>query len=420
MAIPFAQLLAHPPCSYAGTYAGRRHHRCHKSLGSLLLGVSLLLGLSALKRASDPRAWLSTPSEARVPSSPHAVLQGLQGSSAQSRRTCSGALLVFGLCGAGPPSAQADDLEKQGSRGFTEAENLENMKDGPGSKGGKLDAEELARLGRLAKLPQTQNLDDKAQEELWSKIMTVHPEWTNDPQVAARLYANRGSVRDLLGKSEEALADFSAAVAADPSAARAYVYRGYALEKLGRTEEALKDLERAQQLDPSNAVAVSSRGNVLMGLGKLLEAKEALKEAEGLFVKPKPASPAAAAEAALDGILPWSGLPRGFIFTLTSLAVVEYELGEEAQARKRIQVIQKLNEKTPLAAALAAEALMLQALNGIGPNGGLDSKAQEKWDQVEKIDRRFHKFAYASAAINWGPKLRDALLAFKNNRVIRD
>ena len=53
-------------------------------------------------------------------------------------------------------------------------------------------------------------------------------------------------------RNEQALADFTAAVALDPRLAHAFANRGYLLNRLGRFDEAFADLARALELTPED------------------------------------------------------------------------------------------------------------------------------------------------------------------------
>ena len=56
-----------------------------------------------------------------------------------------------------------------------------------------------------------------------------------------------------MARYDEALADFSRAVALDPSNASVAAERGMTYREMSRYDEALADFSRAIELDPSNA-----------------------------------------------------------------------------------------------------------------------------------------------------------------------
>ena len=81
----------------------------------------------------------------------------------------------------------------------------------------------------------------------------------------------RGHCLAELGRLEEALQEFDAAVRAQPSMAKAYWRRGVANGRLERIEEALADLDRAIELAPNVAEAYFDRGVTKGRLGRHTE-----------------------------------------------------------------------------------------------------------------------------------------------------
>ncbi len=78
-----------------------------------------------------------------------------------------------------------------------------------------------------------------------------------------RLYSRRGAARFRLEQWNEALADFTAAVRAEPDA-RDLVNRGRTLRHLERIDEACADLEQARKLAPESADAAFWLGDTLL------------------------------------------------------------------------------------------------------------------------------------------------------------
>ena len=62
------------------------------------------------------------------------------------------------------------------------------------------------------------------------------------------------------GNLDQAIADYSQAIALDPKNADAYTGRGLALRDSSRLEQALADFNKAIDLDPKNANAFLGRG----------------------------------------------------------------------------------------------------------------------------------------------------------------
>src|ERR1039458_125856 len=71
---------------------------------------------------------------------------------------------------------------------------------------------------------------------------------------------NRGSALASLGRGEQALADFDAALALMPSHPAALYNRGNALSALGRYVEALAAFDRALAAAPNHVKAWNNRG----------------------------------------------------------------------------------------------------------------------------------------------------------------
>jgi tetratricopeptide (TPR) repeat protein len=93
----------------------------------------------------------------------------------------------------------------------------------------------------------------------------------------ARLLMNSGMAHERLGQHDEAHADFTAALKSKalspPDRVRAVFDRGVALDALGRTKDAIGDYSEAIRLGPRFAPALSNRANAYRRLGRLSEAK---------------------------------------------------------------------------------------------------------------------------------------------------
>ncbi|WLT37070.1 tetratricopeptide repeat protein [Synechocystis sp. B12] len=79
-------------------------------------------------------------------------------------------------------------------------------------------------------------------------------------------WQNRGSALGVMGKLEEALANFDEALAQNPNDAEVWLSRGLLLEAMERKEEAIPSYEKALTLEPT-----------------LPEAQERLEELQGLL-----------------------------------------------------------------------------------------------------------------------------------------
>jgi tetratricopeptide (TPR) repeat protein len=96
-------------------------------------------------------------------------------------------------------------------------------------------------------------------------------------QDKARLLVRRGLARQMLGEREDAVSDFTDAIAArvlgSKEQATALYDRGLTLDELGRVNDAIADYTSAIQLESAFAEAFNNRGNAFRRLGRLAEAE---------------------------------------------------------------------------------------------------------------------------------------------------
>jgi len=100
-----------------------------------------------------------------------------------------------------------------------------------------------------------------------------------------RIYYNRGTELGQLKRYEEAIADFSKAIATYPFD---YVYgnRATAYYLLGRNHEALLDYDRAIALNPENANSFYNRALVYRAIGNFAAAQEDIRKSCALGLCP--------------------------------------------------------------------------------------------------------------------------------------
>jgi tetratricopeptide (TPR) repeat protein len=84
----------------------------------------------------------------------------------------------------------------------------------------------------------------------------------------AGAFAERGVAYSMLGKTEQALADFDQAITLLPDVAGFYFVRAQALERSGAFERAVADLDKAMELDPRVAAFFALRGRINAALGR--------------------------------------------------------------------------------------------------------------------------------------------------------
>ncbi len=89
---------------------------------------------------------------------------------------------------------------------------------------------------------------------------------------SAALYRERGQARAAVGDLEQAIADFTEALAIDPQDVGAHLSRAGVYHDRGEFREALADLNEALRRQPDSAVVLARRGDVQGRLGALDEA----------------------------------------------------------------------------------------------------------------------------------------------------
>jgi tetratricopeptide (TPR) repeat protein len=124
----------------------------------------------------------------------------------------------------------------------------------------------LIVTGSYAMLTYRRNFTWQDEIRLWNDVVAKSPD-------KARPYYNRGVVYWERGNVEQAISDFSKAIARNPNNyALAYYNRGVAYDEQGRFLEALADYTRAIQVNPSLAEPYNNRGNLFKRAGNLAQA----------------------------------------------------------------------------------------------------------------------------------------------------
>ncbi|HKQ45482.1 MAG TPA: tetratricopeptide repeat protein [Rhizomicrobium sp.] len=96
----------------------------------------------------------------------------------------------------------------------------------------------------------------------------------------AGTYDNRGVILDMLGRTDEAEADFNMAISLDPTLGDPYVNLGASLIKKGRYEEALVQINKGIELGVAYAhIGYYDRAVALQMLGRFKEAYYDYKKA---------------------------------------------------------------------------------------------------------------------------------------------
>lgn len=101
---------------------------------------------------------------------------------------------------------------------------------------------------------------------------TSYPEPAKGSALSAAQLINKGSSLDKLGKRDEALACYDAALQLDSKSARAWFNKGVTLFAASRVQEAMDCYQEALKLDPNSEQAWSNLGVALKSCGKIDEA----------------------------------------------------------------------------------------------------------------------------------------------------
>jgi Tfp pilus assembly protein PilF len=111
------------------------------------------------------------------------------------------------------------------------------------------------------------------QIKVWKNSVTL---WSREMQFYDIPTArnNRGNAYITLGKYQQAIDDYNAAIRIDPRYAKAYVNRGLALTHIHEYQKALHDFNTALDLDIQDSSVYFNRGNVFKALGSYERALE--------------------------------------------------------------------------------------------------------------------------------------------------
>lgn len=86
--------------------------------------------------------------------------------------------------------------------------------------------------------------------------------------VRGGVLVNRGNSYKRIGRSVQALADFSQAILLDPTNTMAYNNRGNVLRSENRLAEAIEDFTKAIELSPRNTMIYNNRANAYKSMGE--------------------------------------------------------------------------------------------------------------------------------------------------------
>jgi tetratricopeptide (TPR) repeat protein len=125
----------------------------------------------------------------------------------------------------------------------------------------------------LGTLLQRQNELNPALEEY-----TLALKYASDERESAQTRNNLGVLYNQLGRKDEAMAEFTAAIALNPYEQNSFIGRGLIERDEGKLDAALQDFARAAQIAPS-PLALYWEGRVLEDKGQPSAAAEAYRNA---------------------------------------------------------------------------------------------------------------------------------------------
>lgn len=193
----------------------------------------------------------------------------------------------------------------------------------------------------------------------------------------AAVWSNRGNVRVRQNKLDEALEDYSQAIALASLEPDPYLNRGAVWEALGQWEKAIEDYNRVLKLNPDDPAAFNNRGNAEAGQG---DWDLAIADYEAAIT-----------------------LQPSFSLAYGNYALALYQTGDTAKA---IQIMKSLVRKYPSFADMRA------ALTAALWDQGQQGEAESNWVAVVGLDNRYKDINWVSNVRRWPPKMVEALDKF--------
>lgn len=193
----------------------------------------------------------------------------------------------------------------------------------------------------------------------------------------AAVWSNRGNVRVRRNKLDEALEDYSQAIALAPFEPDPYLNRGAVWEALGQWEKAIGDYNTVLKLNPDDPAGFNNRGNAEAGQGDW--------------------------ELAIADYQAAITLQPSFSLAYGNYALALYQTGETKQS---IQIMKSLVRKYPNFADMRA------ALTAALWEQGQQGEAESNWVAVVGLDNRYKDLNWVSNVRRWPPKMVTALDKF--------
>lgn len=207
-------------------------------------------------------------------------------------------------------------------------------------------------------------------EAYWTNLVEQFP---TNPAV----WSNRGNVRVIENKLDEAIVDFNQAIELAPNATDPYLNRGSAFEEKKLYQQAIGDYNKVLEIDPNDAMAYHNRGNVEAAQGLWQEAIADYQKA--LEISPN------------------------FAFANANYALALYQTGQQEQA---IRLMRNLVRKYPMFPDIRA------ALTAALWQKGQQGEAESNWVAAVGMDNRYQDLAWVENTRRWPPLMVVALEKF--------
>ncbi len=191
-----------------------------------------------------------------------------------------------------------------------------------------------------------------------------------DSQTKATAVGNRGAARKLLGQYEQAIEDFTLALALDPTNPQHYCRRGEVLWRHQKYQDAIADYTSALQKQSNSVCALRGRALAHLGNGNaqqaLADANEALRlepnSTDLLLLRARASHAAQSYDAAIDGFSQVLDSPAQQTFLPSERAVM---LSERARAYLEKGRAAEAKTDADAASKLAANNAFVIAVTGL-------------------------------------------------------
>jgi len=212
--------------------------------------------------------------------------------------------------------------------------------------------------------------DYEAAEHYWTELLEFLPH-------EAAIWSNRGLVRVSQYHLDEAIADYTKAIALAPDEVEPYLNRGAAYEVKQQWEDAIADYNQVLSMDPDEAGAWNNLGNAKAGLGDWEAAQEDYRKA--------------------------ADLDPEFALARVNYGLAQYQTGDKKDAIRTLRSVVRRYPNFPDARAALTAGLWATQQRG---------EAESQWVAVAGMDGRYKDMDWVRNIRRWPPKVADALEQF--------